>query len=46
MVPRLILQPLVENSITHGIFDRLKGAQITVSAILAAVSYTHLVTRS
>ena len=34
MVPRLILQPLVENSITHGIFDRLKGAQITVSAIL------------
>lgn len=30
-VPRLILQPLVENAITHGIYSKLSGAKIIVS---------------
>lgn len=33
-VPRLILQPLVENCITHGIYDKLEGGKIIISASL------------
>lgn len=33
-VPRLILQPLVENSVSHGIYDKLKDGKIVISAIL------------
>lgn len=33
-VPKLILQPLVENAIYHGIRDRANGGEITVSAML------------
>lgn len=31
-VPNLILQPLVENSIKHGISDKVEGGEITISS--------------
>jgi two-component sensor histidine kinase len=36
MVPSMLLQPLVENSIRHGIESRVSGGTITVSASKAA----------
>jgi two-component system sensor histidine kinase AlgZ len=33
-VPRLLLQPLVENAVVHGIFSRLEGGCITIAAAL------------
>ena len=33
-VMKFILQPLVENSISHGLFDKPEGGQITISAAL------------
>ena len=34
MIPPLTIQPLVENSISHGLFDKPEGGQITISAAL------------
>ena len=33
--PRLILQPIVENAVTHGIYSKMEGARIAVSAEIA-----------
>lgn len=34
-IPSLILQPLVENAIKHGISENRKGGQVTISAVIA-----------
>jgi LytS/YehU family sensor histidine kinase len=34
MVPPLILQPLVENAVRHGIADRLEGGHIELRAVV------------
>ena len=37
MIPPLTIQPLVENSIQHGLKDRVSGGKVDIP-----VSYTHL----
>jgi two-component system LytT family sensor kinase len=32
LVPRMILQPLVENALKHGILDRKRGGRVTIGA--------------
>ena len=44
MVPPLILQPLVENSVRHGIADRPEGGRIELRARVAAARLTLRVT--
>jgi len=36
LVPRMILQPLVENALKHGILDRKRGGGVTISATRAS----------
>jgi len=46
VVPSLILQPLVENAIRHGIEPQIEGGQIVVSAALSEDMLTLVVTDS
>jgi len=39
-VPSLILQPLVENAIQHGIGQRLEGGEIRIAAARSGASLT------